>query len=565
MVELRRQLSGARGDANYWRSQHARARERAARWQQEAAQLAAEGKRKQKRGEQLEQQVEALEQQVKDLKRKPFARRSEKRQGASDKDSGSGSGQAEGGSQPGPRRRGGQPGAPAHGRVEREGLEVVEETHEPEDGRCQCPHCGRPYRHNGEQVSDRVEVEVKAHVRRIRRPRYRAVCECAAQRGERVPDVVAELEPTLFRGSGYGLSVWVLFVLQVYWQRHPARAFEREWGEYGVRLPASTLLGHVADLLGWFEPLQQAIAAHQREAALAQGDETSWMVHVRQERGQNARCWLWVCVSADAIRMRVDPSRSAEAAAELFGELGQRDEAVLMCDCYAAYGKLQRQHGGKLVLAHCWAHVRRWYLELGRSRPDLQPWVDAVMEQIGELYRRNAERLQHWDREQSLEQQCAAFQHAQAELEQTCSQLFEQAGQQLQEMAGNDPRRGPVQALLKHREGLEVFLTNPRVPLDNNAAERALRRAVIGRKLSFGSHSEGGAALQGVLLSVLATLQLAGIDLRRWLQAFLRECAGIGPRAVVVDPHAWLPWGLPQSRLRELQARGRRSEPGPDP
>lgn len=272
-----------------------------------------------------------------------------------------------------------------------------------------------------------------------------------------------------------------------------------------------------------------------------------------------------MCVSVDAIRMRVDPSRSAAAAAELFGELGQRELAVLLCDCYAAYGKLQRQHGGKLVLAHCWAHVRRWYLELVRSRPDLQPWADAVLEQIGELYRRNAERLQHWDREQALEEQCAAFQHAQAELEQTCSQLFEQAGQQLQEMAGNDPRRGPVQALLKHREGLQVFLTNPRVPLDNNAAERALRRAVIGRKLSFGSHSEGGAALQGVLLSVLATLQLAGIDLRRWLQAFLRECAGIGPRAVVVDPHAWLPWGLPQSRLQALQARGRRCEPGPDP
>ena len=119
--------------------------------------------------------------------------------------------------------------------------------------------------------------------------------------------------------------------------------------------------------------------------------------------------------------------------------------------------------------------------------------------------------------------------------------------------------------MLKHREGLAVFVTKPFVAMDNNPVERALRRPVIGRKLSFGSHSEDGAALQGVLLSVFATLDRAGIDLRRWLEAFLRECAGIGPQAVVMDPQAWLPWGMPAARFRELQAPWRRSRDGPDP
>ena len=179
------------------------------------------------------------------------------------------------------RQRGGQPGAAAPKRVDRSGLPRREEVLEPEPGRCSCPECGLAYARNGEAVSERVEVAVEGHIRRIRRPRYRAVCECVAGRGE----VVAALEPTLFRGSGYGLSVWVMFLLQVYWQRHPARAFEREWEEYGVRLPASTLLGHTEALLGWFEPLEQAIAAHQQQALLVHGDETSWVVHVRAEEG----------------------------------------------------------------------------------------------------------------------------------------------------------------------------------------------------------------------------------------------------------------------------------------
>ena len=100
---------------------------------------------------------------------------------------------------------------------------------------------------------------------------------------------------------------------------------------------------------------------------------------------------------------------------------------------------------------------------------------------------------------------------------------------------------------------------------DNNAAERALRRPVIGRKLSFGSHSEDGAALQGVLLSVFATLDRAGINLWRWLEQFLGECALIGRQAVVADPRAWLPWGMSGERLASLQVPRARARDGPAP
>ena len=111
-----------------------------------------------------------------------------------------------------------------------------------------------------------------------------------------------------------------------------------------------------------------------------------------------------------------------------------------------------------------------------------------------------------------------------------------------------------------------MFVRKPFVPMDNNPVERALRRPVIGRKLSYGSHSADGAALQGVLLSVFATLDMAGIDLWRWLEAFLRECAGIGRGVVVVDPWAWLPWGMsaerfqPCGRLGGVRRQGRTRE-----
>ena len=527
---LLQRLSGAEGNARYWQSMHRRAQERAAKY--EALQREQAGKlgELERQVEVLQQENAGLQQRNRDLLKKPFGTSSEKRPQGQDGEQGDGG--PAGGGQPGQgtekrRQRGGQPGAAAPKRVDRSGLPRREEVLEPEPGRCSCPECGLAYARNGEAVSERVEVWIEGHIRRIRRPRYRAVCECVTGRGE----VVAALEPTLFRGSGYGLSVWVIFLLQVYWQRHPARAFEREWEEYGVRLPASTLPGHTEALPGWFEPLEQAIAAHQQQALLIHGDETSWVVHVRAEEGEKARCWLWACLTEDAVRLRVDPSRSA-AAARLFGELGRQQRAVLVCDRYAVYPRLAREHEGQFEIAYCRAHVRRDFVKLGRSRPDLEEWAEGILGRIGRLYRYNGERLALWDRERS-QPQGADFQAVQGRLEAESGALFGQAEREVGELTAAagasgrvDPRLKPLQSLLKHRKG--------------------------------------GAALQGILLSVFGTLTMAGISLQRWLEAYLGECAAIGPRAVPWNPHSWLPRGLSQERAQTLQAAARRHM-GPAP
>lgn len=568
-------LVEAKRAAHYWRSMHGRARRRIAEWQaryresqRELADTRERKERLEERVRELEQDNAGLRQRNRDLLKAPFGKRSEKRRGA-----GEGHGETartdRGGGRK--RRRGGQRGARAHPRLEQTGLEVRDELREPEAGSCRCRDCGRPFRRHGEEVSERLEVRVRGYVRRIRRPRYRAACECASRQGQRVPEAIAPPPPALFRGSHYGLSVWVAYLVQVHWQRQPARAFERQWAECGVRLAASTLLGHTRDLLTWFEPLEQAIGARQRQARVVHGDETSWPVHERAEAGRNARCWLWVCLSRDAARFRVDPSRSAEAAAQLFGQIGQERPAVLVCDRYSAYVRLARQRRGQFELAICFAHVRRDFVALGRRRPQLQEWADGIVDRIGALYALNAERLRLWDAQAGTEGRSEAFGASQRRLEAACAALFEQAAKDRRALAAAqeergepDPRLGPLRSLLKHRAGLEVFLANPIVPMDNNVAERALRRPVVGRKLSHGSHSERGAALQGVLLSVFVTLDMAGIDLRRWLEAFLGECAAIGPRAAVADPRAWLPWGMPGERLERLRAPARR-RPGQGP
>ena len=112
-----------------------------------------------------------------------------------------------------------------------------------------------------------------------------------------------------------------------------------------------------------------------------------------------------------------------------------------------------------------------------------------------------------------------------------------------------------LRSLLKHREGLSVFAGKPQVPMDNNAAERGLRGAVIGRRLSFGSDSEKGADFTAIMYSVVSTLSMHGIDVLRWLEAWLTACAENG-RKPPDDLSPWLPWSMSEERKREFMAPG---------
>ena len=113
------------------------------------------------------------------------------------------------------RKRGQQRGAPGHGRTQRPGLDERTEEHNPPPDACVCGRCGQPYAPNGAEESTLVEIEVKAHKRVIRRPRWRRTCACASSPMEVSAPPVPRLFPrTLLRDQLLGtLPVRVLCLL----------------------------------------------------------------------------------------------------------------------------------------------------------------------------------------------------------------------------------------------------------------------------------------------------------------------------------------------------------------
>ena len=130
-----------------------------------------------------------------------------------------------------------------------------------------------------------------------------------------------------------------------------------------------------------------------------------------------------------------------------------------------------------------------------------------------------------------------------------------QAGRELAALSDTAREARALRSLVNHRDGLCVFVDRPFVPLDNNVAERILRAPAIGRGLSHGSDSQGGARFTAILYSVAGTLSMNRIDVLRWLEAWLTACAENGGKPPD-DLLPWLPWSMTEARRRGFMAPG---------
>ena len=423
--------------------------------------------------------------------------------------------------------------------AERPGLEERTEEHNPPSDARVCEGCGSPYAANGAEESALVEIEVSAYRRVIRRPRWRRTCGCASSPAE----VTAPPVPRLFARTPCGTSVWARFLFERYACLRPLHRVCAWLSDQGLPVSPGTLADSVHCFGPLFEPVGAAILAHQNGAALRHADETNW-----RGRDGPGYAWLWTSVGRGAVCFHVDPSRSAEAARKLFD--GAMSSTVLVCDRYSGYKKLARLLGGRVTLSFCWAHMRRDFIRCAAGHVRLTGWCREWLGRIATVYRLHKVRLASHD--PGLERQTPAFDAAHDALAEALGGMFAAAEHQLARLSPEASEGGPLRSLLNHRQGLSVFLDRPRVPLDNNLAERLLRGPAIGRRLSFGSDSESGARFTALMYSVTATLRLNGLDVPRWLAGWLAACARGGRPPGDLSP--WLPWSMDAGRRREMTA-----------
>jgi transposase len=388
--------------------------------------------------------------------------------------------------------------------------------------------------------SELLEIDVRAHRRRIRRRRYRAMCDCDGARRT----LTAPPPPKLIPKGNYGISIWVHVLLDKYASYRPTQRLLGQLEQYDLDLPAGTLNDGLQRIEPMMQPIYEAFCQRNRQGDFHQADETRWLVFVLLDGKKGYGWWLWVILGADTVIYRLDSSRSHEVPEAHFGP---QASGVLEVDRYSGYKAMAQVKSGLVVLAFCWAHVRRDFVRVGKGWSELTPWALSWLRRIRHVYQVNRERLPYALGSPESQQQDAL-------LRQAVEAMRVQAIDELSDPKLRQPCRKVLDSLQEHWMGLIRFVDDPRIPLDNNASERAGRGPAVARKNFYGSGSLWSGRLAAAMFSLLATLAHWKLNPRLWLTWYLENCATAGGRAPE-DIRPFLPWNLTAERRAALAMR----------
>jgi transposase len=237
----------------------------------------------------------------------------------------------------------------------------------------------------------------------------------------------------------------------------------------------------------------QELADSVHQAEVVNIDETGW----REDR---RKAWLWVAVTAWATVFTIAARRTAEVARTL---LGAKEDQVVGSDRFRSYNWL-----AAFWRQICWSHLRR----------DFQAMIDrgGEAEVIGRRLMKLSNRIfgfWHRSRDGTLER---------GEMRERILRLRPDVRRALEDgsVCPCATTAGTCAEILRVEAGLWNFVWFPGVEPTNNAPERALRHAVIWRRISGGTDSAGGSRFVERMLTVVATCRQQGRD----VLAYLTSC-----------------------------------------
>ena len=346
----------------------------------------------------------------------------------------------------------------------------------------QCPDCGTQlsggWTQRTREVIDlpRVPVQVTEHAYIARTcPQCQRCCTPTAQ-----------LENMVMGKQRLGVNLISLIAALREEARLPFRTIQ--WyldTVHGLRLSLGAIVDATQRVACKAQAELTGILERIRGSPVVHADETGW-----REDGHNGYVWTF---STPSRRYFLRRGRGKAVVDEV---LGDQFAGVLVSDFYAAY---HHYDGPK---QRCWAHLLRDIHDLRALYPDddrLAQWADA----IHHLYR-DATAFTHPSEQQRPEQQ-----------RRTAQLALEQRLLALCRTYQDDPSAAPTRLCRRmenHIKELFLFVAEPEVPPDNNAAERSLRQVVISRKISGGTRSAAGTDTKMTLASIFGTWRVQGFN-----------------------------------------------------
>ncbi|MBU2337414.1 MAG: IS66 family transposase [Alphaproteobacteria bacterium] len=402
-------------------------------------------------------------------------------------------------------------------------LPRIEEIIEPESLVCRCGGCLHCI---GEDVSERLDV-IPAQFRVIvtRRPKY--ACRSCTD------GVVQAPAPARLIPGGMPTEAAVAHVLVSKYADHlPLYRQAQIYSRQGVALDRSTLADWVGRAAFELRPVYDALMADLKRSSKLFMDETrAPVLDPGARKTKTGYFWAlarddrpWSGTAPPGVAFTYAPGRGGLHAERILQGFG----GILQVDGYTGYNRLiaPGRVGAGIQLAYCWAHARRKLIDI--TRAGTAPIAEEGLRLIRELYAIEADiRGLHPDGRLAARQERSAP---------AAALIKEWLDHHRTRVSAKAPLGEALSYIAKYWAGLELFLTDGRIELDNNAVERTIRPIALNRKNALFAGHDAGAENWAVIASLIETCKLNGVDPYAWLAAALK--------AIVADHK--------QSRINEL-------------
>ena len=412
-------------------------------------------------------------------------------------------------------------------------LPRIEEVIEPESLICPCG-CGVMHK-IGEDRSERLDI-VPAQLRVIVTVRPKYACRTCTDGVTQAP------APSHLIMGGLPTEATIAHVLVSKYADHlPLYRQSQILARADLDLHRAVLADWVGKAAFHLKPVVDRLTDHLRRSSKLFMDETTAPV-LDPGRGKTKTGYLWALARDDRPWGGEDPPGVVYFYAP--GRAGQNAETfltgfdgILQIDGYQGYNRLTkptRKGGNPIRVAHCWAHARRKLKEVfDRDRSKI---AAEGLRRIAGIYAVEAD-----IRGISPGQRLSARQTRSAPLVAAFGDWLQA---ERRKVSAKSRLGEKLTYIHNHWDGLQTFLADGRVEIDNNRVENMIRPIALNRKNSlFAGHDEGGIAW-GRIASLIETCKINGVEPFAYLKATLTAIANGHPQSHIDD---LLPWNFKPS------------------
>ncbi len=400
----------------------------------------------------------------------------------------------------------------------KEKLRAQTVTHQLTEEQRQCPRCGgRADRPLGGGKTTTVYEYVPGYFVRQEHVQEKAACACGGF------IATAESPPKPVEGGHYGAGFAAHLVTMKCADSIPLHRLAKQYQRLGIPMSRSTLTDLFHAVARKLAPLSQRLLQLVAHADIVQADETSLLMQQPHRRG-----FVWTFIADGLITYRFAPDRSGDTPLAVLGGT----QGTLVVDAYTGYNRVTDVDGRER--ASCLAHCRRKFFEALDSTPSEARQALAL---ILDVYR-----VEHEAKLRGIVRTPAHLALRQSRGRAAMDAFLAWVESQKDQHPPKSALGQAVSYTLNRGATLTKFLVDVRIPVDNNASERALRVVALGRKnFMFVFDADKGENLAG-LYSLVSTCEAHGVDPIEYLRDVMLR-VDIHPAARIDEllPHKWRP------------------------